>query len=199
MSTASRDGRLERSSATRRAILQAARELLIESATKPTAREIAERADITTRTLFRHFSEMDSLYGTLVAQAQAEVAQIMDLPAASSCTDAHWHTRRDDLIDRRVRVYEHVLPLYVAGVWPGDGSQLDSTQQLAIVKHRRAGLRRTLPEHIVKDRVLFEAIDATLTIGYWASLRRDQGLSRTRAREVLTRAVHQLTEVSSSP
>ena len=198
MTSETRDGRLERSSATRRAILQAARELLVESASKPTAREIAERADVTTRTLFRHFSEMESLYRTLVEEAQAEVALIMDTPAAAICTEERWHARRDHLIERRVRVYEYVLPLYVAGVWPGDGSQLDSAQQLAIVKHRRARLRASLPEHIVKDSVLFEAIDATLTIGYWASLRRDQGLSRNRAREVLSRALQQLTEVSSS-
>ena len=56
------DGRLKRSVATRKKILQALTALTYEGVLSPTAEQVAMRADVGLRTVFRHFDDMDSLY-----------------------------------------------------------------------------------------------------------------------------------------
>ena len=74
------DGRVERTAATRRNILTVTRELILEGVLAPTAREIADKAGITTRTLFRHFPDMASLHRDFIEEANAGAASVMDEP-----------------------------------------------------------------------------------------------------------------------
>lgn len=187
------DGRLERTAATRRRILDAARSLLLDGVAEPTAREIAESASITTRTLFRHFIGMESLYQTMVDEAERRVMAIRDEAFPDQGAMAQDDERLEAIIDRRCRVYETLLPLYVSRVWAKHRAALPRGQHNQWLVRGRQRLKQALPEAITRDETLFEAIDATLGIEYWVSLRRDQRLSATRARSVLKRAIAQLT------
>ena len=60
------------------------------------------------------------------------------------------------------------------------------------IKRRRARLQQILPEHLVENQLLFEALDATLSIEYWASLRAGQGLSIAKATKVLGFSIERL-------
>ena len=179
------DGRVERSAVTRRKIIKATSALLIDGVNKPTASQISQAANITPRTLFRHFADMESLYATLVDEAQANVVAVMDEPLRAS---ANWHERLEDIVNRRVRVYELLLPLYVSTAWLE--GLTDKSQQFA-VKRRRTRLAEVLPDNT--DPVLFEALDATLSIEFWYSLRRAQNLNVHRATSALQHAVKLLT------
>ena len=53
-------------------------------------------------------------------------------------------------------------------------------------------VERDPPKTILSDTVLFEALDGVLSIEYWISLRRDQQLSISRARDVVRLAVRKL-------
>ena len=55
------DGRFRRTESTRQNILNVSRELILAGNLEPTARDIADTAGITTRTLFRHFPDMQAL------------------------------------------------------------------------------------------------------------------------------------------
>lgn len=187
------DGRLERTTATRRRILDAARDLLIKGVAQPTAKEIADAASITTRTLFRHFNDMESLFQTLVEDAEREVMAVRDEAFAKDQREAGAQEMLETIIDRRCRVYETLLPLYVSRIWASHRASLPGNHRKDWLERGRTRLRQALPDAITKDETLFEAIDATLGIEYWVSLRRDQRLSARRARAVLERAVHQLT------
>ncbi len=187
------DGRLERTIATRRRILDATRTLLLEGVDEPTAREIADAASITTRTLFRHFADMASLFQTMVDDAESHVMAVRDeaFPVEESVDQRK--DRLQTIIDRRCRVYETLLPLYVSRIWAKRQSANRGRQRSEWVTRGRQRLMEALPDTIAQDETLFEAIDATLGIDYWVSLRREQRLSATRARTVLECAVAKLT------
>ena len=68
------DGRLQRSERSRQAIVQALLGLVGEGVLEPTAEQVAARADVGIRTVFRHFSDMESLFAEMSALA-VETAQ----------------------------------------------------------------------------------------------------------------------------
>ncbi len=190
-STVKVDGRVERTSATRNNILAMTRELILEGMVDPTARQIAERAGITTRTLFRHFPDMESLYRSFIEAAEAQATAVMDESFPEGSPE-QWQQLLQVVIDRRVRVYESLLPLYISAIWskyratPGDARRYKGTRR------RRNRLKALLPEPIASDPILFEAIDGLLGIDYWVSLRRDQRLSVSKSSAVLRLALEKL-------
>jgi AcrR family transcriptional regulator len=185
------DGRTQRSSATRRKILDATRKLLIAEAGTPTAEAIAAAAGIAKRTLFRHFDDLESLFGTLLQEAHANIAAVMDEPFNEDRHQADWQTLLDEVVERRVKVYEYLLPVYLSGIW-----WRNKNGQRTMLARRRRRLREVLPSELASDEVMFEALDATLSIEYWASLRNGQNLSISRARQVLRHAAQELTHSS---
>ena len=185
------DGRVERTAATRREILNATRGLILGGTHDPTAREIADSAGITPRTLFRHFPDMESLHRSLIADAEGKAAAVMDEPFSVQADDG-WQEQMQQVIDRRVRVYESLLPLYISTIWSRyRASGSDSTQRRGIAR-RRKRLMDILPDEITRDRTLFEAVDGVMSIEYWASLRRDQRLSVSKSTRVLRLAIGKL-------
>lgn len=183
------DGRLLRTATTRRAILEATQQLLVSRASVPTAEAIADAAGIAKRTLFRHFADLESLHSTLVQEAQANITAVMEEPFKASLEDADWPELLNHVIERRVRVYEHMLPLYVSGIW----WRTDAGQQ-KMLRRRRRRLQMVLPADMASNELLFEALDATLSIEFWISLRRGQKHGVSRAKRVLQHTVQRLTQ-----
>ena len=70
---AATDGRVRRSERSKAAIVHALFELIGEGVTAPTADEVAERASIGIRTVFRQFKDMDTLYGALVSRMRKDL------------------------------------------------------------------------------------------------------------------------------
>jgi len=187
------DGRVERTTQTRRKILEATRDLILAANSDPTAREIAGHAEITTRTLFRHFPDMDSLNRSFIHDAEERAFVVMDEPFPESTAIDNWHSRMKFVIERRVRVYESLLPLYISAMWGRYRAAMPEAELRSGIKRRRRRLEEVLPVKIIHDRLLFESIDGVLSIDYWISLRRDQQLSPRKAAQVLQRAIDLLT------
>jgi AcrR family transcriptional regulator len=184
ISTARVDGRVERTAATRRKILAVTRELILEGVMDPTAREIAARAEITTRTLFRHFPDMEALHRSFIEEADASASLVMD-EAFPEGTPEQWQRLLEVVIDRRVRVYESLLPLYISSIWSRYRAQDSGVRQRQGVVRRRKRLKEILPEETARDTLVFEALDGVLSIEYWHSLRHDQRLGVARAAQVV--------------
>ena len=58
------DGRLLRSERSRHLIVEAMIELIDEGVLTPTAQQVAKRANVGIRSVFRHFDDMDSIFET---------------------------------------------------------------------------------------------------------------------------------------
>jgi TetR/AcrR family transcriptional regulator, regulator of autoinduction and epiphytic fitness len=98
----SRDGRTERAERTRRALVDALLSLLDEGILRPTAERIAERAGVSERSLFQHFSDREQLYEA-VARAQYErvLGTLEPIDASLPLSE-----RIDAFVDQRARLYE---------------------------------------------------------------------------------------------
>ena len=76
------DGRVARGQRTRRNVAEALMELLREGDQEPTARAVAQRAGVSLRLVFHHFTEMDDLYHYVAALQLRR--QWSDMPRISS-------------------------------------------------------------------------------------------------------------------
>ena len=192
-----RDGRVARTHATRRAILTAARELILSGEDEPRANQIASAAKVTPRTLFRHFPDMGSVYRSLVEEAESGASKVMDEPFPESSErdeSVRWRELARVVCDRRVRVYESLLPLYASKIWDQyRGESARKARPSRGISRRRERLKQVLPQRVRDDAILFEAIDAVLSIDFWLSLRRDQRLSVGRASKVVSQALEKLS------
>src|SRR5262245_37044824 len=83
------DGRNRRAAETRRKIIEAARAMIDETSEAPTVVVVARRADVSVRSVFQHFKDVQSLFVTVVDN----VRDTLDVPPA---------TARDLPLDGRV-------------------------------------------------------------------------------------------------
>jgi TetR/AcrR family transcriptional regulator, regulator of autoinduction and epiphytic fitness len=101
------DGRVARGQRTRRNVAEALIELLREGATDPTARAVAQRAGVSLRLVFHHFTEMDDLYYYVAAlQLRRQWSQ---MPRIS--TKLALATRRERTVAHRATLYEDISPI----------------------------------------------------------------------------------------
>ena len=186
------DGRMERRRASRRKIIDCTRELIIEGYADPTAEQVSHRTSLTTRTLFRHFPDMKSLYLEVLSEGRELALAVMDEPLPPGNTTQMLRT----IVERRARVYEHLLPTQISRTMLLHRSDQAKSDTRNDVKRRRKRLRAILPPEAIADPLMFEAIDGVLGVMFWVSLRRDQKLSAKRAQEVMLRAALRLTDTS---
>lgn len=189
------DGRRMRSRDSKRKIVAAMLELVREGRIAPTAEEVAQRANVGLRTVFRRFKDMESLYAEMAIAIGEQVAPIVD-PALGDNTWAQNFTR---LVARRLRVYEVIMPYRVAAEVLKFQSDVLLTHHLNIVRTERERLKAVLPAFLLKDRPIIEALEAVLSFDMWNQLRNDQNLSTEQAAEVINRILTRLLpEIAST-
>ncbi|MDT9086544.1 TetR/AcrR family transcriptional regulator, partial [Escherichia coli] len=72
---------------------------------------IAEVANVSLRTVFRHFEEVDGLYQEMNRRVKEEVMPIVKAPFSST----NWRDTVLELVDRRSEVFERIMPYRVCG------------------------------------------------------------------------------------
>lgn len=193
MSVEVTDGRRERTEVTRQRILDATRDLILEGDVEPTAKVIASHVGMTTRTLFRHFPDMDSLHREIIRVAQNDVQAVLDEPFPSDAESREgWQARMHLIVDRRARAYEYLLPLQISSLLQRYRSAATDQEMKKGIARRRRRLKEVLPKDLGSEPLFYEALDGILSIEYWISLRRDQRLSVARATDVLHHAVSRM-------
>ena len=95
------DGRAARSAKTRDAIAEALLDLLGEAHLRPTAREIAERASVSVRSVYVHFDDLEDLFCVAAKRHYARVAPILTPVAATGSPEERAHA----LMRQRIRLY----------------------------------------------------------------------------------------------
>ncbi|MDP9335883.1 MAG: TetR/AcrR family transcriptional regulator [Actinomycetota bacterium] len=95
------DGRAARSAKTRDAIADALLDLLADGRLRPTAREIAERAAVSVRSVYVHFDDLEDLFCVAAKRHFARVAPMLGpAPATGALSE-----RADALVRQRIRLY----------------------------------------------------------------------------------------------
>lgn len=185
------DGRVRRSERSRAAMVQALVDLVGSGVLQPTAQQVAARAKVGIRTVFRHFSDMDSLLAEVDERVRAQALPLLRETRSPGNREA----RARGLVERRVRLFEQIAPYKRSGNLQRWQSRYVARQHTALVRALRADLLAWLPELRGAPADLVDALDASVSFEIWDRLRTDQRLGRERATAALERLV--LTLVNS--
>ena len=160
-------------------------ELVRDGHALPSAEAVAERAGVGRRTVFRLFSDMESLYREMHAAMLMRIEHIRAIPIEGET----WRARLGCIVERRARLYEEILPIKTAADAQRSHSVFLQEAHEETVRTLRQMLQFVLPKQIKDDADTFEALDAVLSIETWRRLRQDQRLSLKNARRVWEKMV----------
>jgi TetR/AcrR family transcriptional regulator, regulator of autoinduction and epiphytic fitness len=187
------DGRTRRAQRTRQGVIDAVLALIAEGDLRPTAPRIAERAGVSLRSVFQHFSDLDALFVEASDREISRISSRVETIDPSGPLDA----RIEAFVRQRARVLEQVTPARRAAL-------LQEATSPAVVEVRdrllalgREEVARTFePELKTRKRddrgELLDALDAATGWQMWEALRAHQGLGVDRAKAVVARIVRAL-------
>ena len=174
------DGRNRRAAETRRKIIAAAKAMIAETSVAPTVVGVAKRADVSVRSVFQHFHDVESLFVTVMDSIRADLV-LPELPSASRPLAA----RIEDVVKAFAELFDKVVPLRVAAGQFVDHPALVERSQQARNELRAATFEVFAPEFATLSEQareeLADAIGAALSLDAWIVLRRRDGLSLERA------------------
>jgi TetR/AcrR family transcriptional regulator, regulator of autoinduction and epiphytic fitness len=180
------DGRRLRAERTRAAIVEGLLALVEEGDVKPTAPQVAERAQVSLRTVYQHFTELEALFVAmserLVERVEALVPPVdAGLPLAQRLA-AYTHQRCD--------VLERVTPFARAMLHHAQLSPLVRREANRLAELGRAEVEATFAGEL--DRLeaapralLLTALVTASTWRAWEALRVEQGQPAARAEAVV--------------
>ena len=182
------DGRVQRGERNRAAIVDAMLTLLEDGVLRPSARQIADRAGVSLRSVFQHFDDMESLYAECVRRQHERVTPLLT-PIDASAPLAE---RIDALVVQRSRVFERIAPIRRAAVYAAADSPVLREGLVRTAKRFRDQTAAVFANEVDDD--LLPAVDMVTSFDAWEQLRTTQKLSVTNARRVMTRALKELVQ-----
>jgi AcrR family transcriptional regulator len=182
------DGRVRRGERSRQAIVTALFDLVGAGVVQPTAQQVAARAGVGIRTVFRHFSEMESLYAAMDGRLEGEVR-----PALRTTRHAGALAERTGgLVRQRVLLFERIAPYKRSANLQRWRSRFLQGRHRAMQAELRSDLVRWLPELQDAPEWVVDAVDLVTSFEAWDRLRGDQRLGTKAAAAVVERSVEAL-------
>lgn len=179
------DGRARRAERSGEAIVAALLDLIGAGAVEPTAQQVAARAGVGIRTVFRRFSDMERLFAEMDARLTAEALPLLlGAPPPGSP-----RARAGVLVRRRAIFFERIAPYKRAGNAKRRRSPFLGARHAELVRLLRAELTRWLPELRRAPAALADALELATSFEAWDRLRSEQRLSRARAQAAVERTV----------
>lgn len=184
------DGRHARSQRTRTAVAEAMLDCLEEGMLRPSAKEVAERAGVSSRAVFRHFENMESLFEEA---SQIQIERVMStLPPVLG--EGSLDQRVDSLVRHAAHCHEVIAPVRRAALLSEPFSK--------VIQERHAWMRSIFRKHVrevfsTELKVLAEPqrrnrialLSAMFSFSYWEELRRHEKLTTAAASRALCNAV----------
>lgn len=181
------DGRAARSYRTRRAIIDAMRELHAEGDLRPTAPRIAERAGVSLRTVWQQFADREEL----LAEAVRRDLEILLSLVRKIEPDQPLVARIGSFVGQRTSILEEMTPSWRAARIQEPFSGLLSGNKARMISRARAELEKVFGPEL--DRLsgqereqLVDALHVTSIWEFWESLRTDLRLGPRQAQGVIS-------------
>jgi AcrR family transcriptional regulator len=181
------DGRHRRSERSRDAIVGAMLDLVAGGAINPSAEEVALRAGVGLRSVFRHFRDMESLFRAM----RGRLAQDYEMWLVPF-TATGWRDQLAETIDRRTTTFEKLLPFMRAADAHRHRSATIEVEHGRIRSIIRARLEMVVAGAFAADPDGFEALDLLLSPETWERLRTEQSLGPVDARRVIERQIERI-------
>tara|TARA_B100001540_G_scaffold313386_1_gene336221 strand:- start:984 stop:1619 length:636 start_codon:yes stop_codon:yes gene_type:complete len=182
------DGRRLRSERSRQAIIDAMLGLVVEGVLVPTAQQVSERAGVGIRSVFRHFSDMESLYATIDSVVRERYQGLF----AGGDRQGSLRERLLHAVEQHALAYEEVGPLFLstkAQLWR---YAVLREQYARTQRQIRNDLEDWLPELQSLNASRREMVDAIASFETWNRLREHQGLDRQAAVELVDAMLRQV-------
>ena len=180
------DGRFNRSVVTRKKIVAALTSLVYEGYLSPTAEQVAQKADVGLRTVFRHFDDLNSLYSELSADLEALILPVLQIRLRGNS----WQDKLMHSIEIRAQFYDRIAALYLSAQVHRHRSPLITDNLTRDVQRLREIGRNILPAGIQQNVLVFESLDLLMSPDTWVRLRSDQNLSSEEALHVVRLGVN---------
>ncbi len=179
------DGRVRRGERSGQAIVEALVGLVGDGILEPTAQQVAVRAGVGMRTVFRRFSDMESLLAEMGARVEAEALPLL----VGGRPSGDLTERARALVGQRSTFFERIAPYKRAGNLKRWRSPVVRYRHARLVRALRADLRRWLPELRRAPAGVADALDLATSFEAWDRLRTEQRLARERAQAAVERMV----------
>ena len=179
------DGRVRRGERSGAAIVDALIELVGKGVLEPTAQQVAARAGVGIRTVFRRFSDMERLFTEMSTRMQAQVLPLLlDGAPRGDLAD-----RGRALVARRAAFFERISRYKRAANLRRSRSPYLRDRHAELVRLLRAELLRWLPELRRAPAALVDALELATSFEAWDRLRSEQRLGYERAHAAVERLV----------
>ena len=182
------DGRLNRSLVTRKKIVEALCALIQDGTLRPTAEQVAARANVGLRTVFSHFEDMEMLYREISAKLEEMLAPTQKFQLQGET----WKQRLSDGIAKRCEMFERVAAFHLASQAVRHQSDYVHQQLITSAQVQRGLLTHLLPKALSAQQVTLESLDLAMSLDAWIRLRREQGLDAHAAQQVVRHMVGSL-------
>lgn len=180
------DGRLARGERARGAIVDALLDLLEAGELRPSAARIAERAGVSLRSVFQHFSDVETLFATAAERQKLRLTPLVrPIPADGPLAD-----RIAAFASQRAKLLEAITPVRRAAILMEPFSRELHARLASFRSDKGAEVQRIFAREIAAcpaavRRQLVAALIATSSWNAWQALREHQGLDRLHARRAL--------------
>jgi AcrR family transcriptional regulator len=179
------DGRVRRGERSGQAIVEALVGLVGEGILEPTAQQVAARAGVGLRTVFRRFADMESLFAEMSARVQREALPLL----VEGRPSGDLTERARALVGQRATFFERIAPFKRSGNLKRWRSPFLRDRHARLVRELRADLMRWLPELRRAPASVVDALDLVTSFEAWDRLRTEQRLGRERTQAAVERMV----------
>ena len=192
-SEAELDGRLGRTLRSRQAICDACLDLVEEGVLQPSADQVAQRAGVSRRSIFNHFSDLTALYDAVVKAGLRRCAPLLEeMPRGLPLRE-----RATRLAAMCARFHEATTPFRRSTVAQSlVGPLREEAQRVSqrLLREERDGVAALFAGELARlgatERAeLTEALAAAVSPATWEHLRASRGLSAARARAIMQRSL----------
>jgi AcrR family transcriptional regulator len=171
------DGRTARSQRTRDSVVEALLDLLTEGNPRPTAREIAERAGVSLRSVYVHFDDLEDLF---LAAAGRQLERVLPLLAPVPA-EGTLEERLDAFVARQARLLDATAPVRLASTLQEPFSPVIAEVHHAVRQAGLAELERVFAPELAQRsgrhrRALLVSLELVSSGTTWDVLRRREQL-----------------------
>jgi len=184
------DGRRARSQASRSKIVQALMDLIVSGDLNPSTANIAKKAGVGLRSVFRHFDDKDAMYREVDAILVKAYQPIIDAPFESD----GWQDRLIEMIERRSEVSEAIAPYRISTNAARRQSKFLRESYRRLHETEKARLNAILPNRLHTDTAAGRAILVAMSFDTWRLLRQDEGLSERATIDAVKQMVTEILE-----
>ena len=190
----SNDGRIARGERTRSSIADALYELLADGAENPSGRDIAERANVSLRSVFQHFDDIEAVYSELITRQHERVAPFLE-PINK---ESPLNERVEIFIENRDSMFALAAPLRRSmGTYRGIKTSHTIRRAMTYLhRAQRDQIAQSFEPELNGNEQLLLQLEVCLSFETWNQFTSQHGLSRAATRGHLHNLV--MTMLASS-